>query len=277
MLPSTLILLATSSVQAGKIVFQDSSSSLPRHNRRFGGVDIYPGTIWGPVEGLAPNTTTPLPVESGASCPEGAAWCSQVSNYPDEAILRAVQKQGDSVKILFPVEEKTDKEVEGLKLAPDILIDESLFGLRSALNDAEGSGELFEGSGEDAATDGEIPEDADDKGELPDDGFENICGLTTEYIMPRAAKNKDGQFRFIVNHPEGGGEQYIQLVRVARCAGAGEECGWGLMAGRQTRCQQEYLDHKLVALSEDGEELVIDTFTFPSCCTCLMNSRDMFK
>ena len=95
--------------------------------------------------------------------------------------------------------------------------------------------------------------------------------------MPRAAKNKNGQFRFIVNHPEGGDEQYIQLVRVARCAGAGEECGWGVMGpGIETRCHQEYLDHKLVALSESGEELVIDTFTFPSCCTCLMK-QTMFK
>merc|ERR1711928_173144 len=55
------------------------------------------------------------------------------------------------------------------------------------------------------------------------------------------------------NHPEGGDEQYIQLVRVARCAGAGEECGWGVMGpGIETRCHQEYLDHKLVALSEWG-------------------------
>jgi len=120
-------------------------------------------------------------------------------------------------------------------------------------------------------------DDVHEHEELHEDGFENICGLTTEYIMPRAAKNKNGQFRFIVNHPEGGDEQYIQLVRVARCAGAGEECGWGVMGpGIETRCQQEYLDHKLVALSESGEELVIDTFTFPSCCTCLMR-QNMFK
>merc|ERR1719430_848241 len=30
--------------------------------------------------------------------------------------------------------------------------------------------------------------------------------------MPRAAKNKNGQFRFIVNHPEGGDEQYSPVT-----------------------------------------------------------------
>ena len=113
--------------------------------------------------------------------------------------------------------------------------------------------------------------------EYHEDDFENICEVTTEYVKPRAAMNKNGQFRFIVNQPEGGGEQYIQLVRVARCVGAGEECGWGVLAGRETRCQQEYLDHKLVALSESGQELVIDTFSFPSCCTCVVKKQRGFK
>merc|ERR1719458_1640134 len=154
-------------------------------------------------------------------------------------------------------------------------IDESVLGHRfGGTDDLEGSGE--EGSG-DAVDDGRELDDAHEPEELHEDGFENICGLTTEYIMPRAAKSKNGQFRFIVNHPEGADEQYIQLVRVARCAGAGEECGYGVMGpGIETRCHQEYLDHKLVALSESGEELVIDTFTFPSCCSCLMK-QNMFK
>merc|ERR1711892_519310 len=87
--------------------------------------------------------------------------------------------------------------------------------------------------------------------------FENICDVDTTYIKPRAAKNKEGKFMFIVNHPEGA-DEYIQLGRVASSV--------------STQCHQEYLDHKLVALSATGEELVVDTFSFPSCCTCLMNT-----
>ena len=55
---------------------------------------------------------------------------------------------------------------------------------------------------------------------------------------------------------------------------AGAECGGGRLAGAgvETRCQQEFSDHKLVTLGESGEELVVDTFSFPSCCTCLIGS-----
>merc|ERR1711981_1331268 len=239
----TLVLLtaAAAGAQGGKIVFKEREER-PRDDRRFGGVDIYPpSTVWGPVQftsspapeiannslssGVASDTSSSNETELSALCPNEAAWCSQPSNYPEEAILRAARKQGSG----------------------------------------------------DAVDAGREVEDAHELEELHEDGFENICGLTTEYIMPRAAKNKNGQFRFIVNHPEGGDEQYIQLVRVARCAGAGEECGYGVMGpGIETRCHQEYLDHKLVALSESGEELVIDTFTFPSCCSCLMK-QNMFK
>ena len=105
-----------------------------------------------------------------------------------------------------------------------------------------------------------------------DPQFENICNIETTYIKPRAAKNKEGKFMFIVNHPSGA-DEYIQLVRVATCVSAGEECGQGRLASSvSTQCNQEYLDHKLVALSATGEELVVDTFSFPSCCTCLMNT-----
>jgi len=292
----TLVLLtaAAAGAQGGKIVFKEREER-PRDDRRFGGVDIYPpSTVWGPVQftsspapeiannslssGVASDASSSNETELSALCPNEAAWCSQPSHYPEEAILRAVRKQGDSIQILFPKEQKPTKEV--LRLDPSIPIDESVLGQRfGATEDLEGSGE--EGSGEEGSGDavdaGREVEDAHELEELHEDGFENICGLTTEYIMPRAAKNKNGQFRFIVNHPEGGDEQYIQLVRVARCAGAGEECGYGVMGpGIETRCHQEYLDHKLVALSESGEELVIDTFTFPSCCSCLMK-QNMFK
>jgi hypothetical protein len=107
---------------------------------------------------------------------------------------------------------------------------------------------------------------------LFDPQFENICSIETTYIKPRAAKNKEGRFMFIVNHPSGA-DEYIQLVRVATCVSAGKECGQGRLASSvSTQCNQEYLDHKLVALSATGEELVVDTFSFPSCCTCLMNT-----
>ena len=109
---------------------------------------------------------------------------------------------------------------------------------------------------------------SDEKEEI----VENICHTHTKHVTPRAAKNKAGQFVFIVNSPEGS-EEYIQLVRVTTCASAGLPCAQGQLAGvKTTMCRQEYSDHKLVALSETGEELVVDTFSLPSCCSCVIDN-----
>ena len=107
---------------------------------------------------------------------------------------------------------------------------------------------------------------------IEEEEFENICDTNTEYIAPRSAKNKAGQFVFIVNSPKGS-EEYMQLVRVTTCNTVGDQCAHGQLVGSiSTMCKQEYSDHKLVALSETGEELVVDTFSFPSCCSCVMDN-----
>ena len=40
----------------------------------------------------------------------------------------------------------------------------------------------------------------------------------------------------------------------------GNECLSGAVSGHKTQCKQQYSVHKLLALSETGDELVIDTF-----------------
>jgi hypothetical protein len=52
-----------------------------------------------------------------------------------------------------------------------------------------------------------------------------VCDMMTRYIRPKAAKNKEGQFMFLVNDIEEGEEEHVQLVRVGQCLGEGEECG----------------------------------------------------
>ena len=110
-------------------------------------------------------------------------------------------------------------------------------------------------------------------GELPQHlAMENVCSTHTSYEMPKAARNKAGQFRFIVNGGEGL-EQYTQLVRMERCSQAGAGCGGlaGMFASHRTECKQGFTDHKLVTLDPDGEELIVDTFSFPSCCSCYVD------
>ena len=105
--------------------------------------------------------------------------------------------------------------------------------------------------------------------------YENICNEQTQYIYPKAAKNKDDEFMFIVNNP-GGSYKHRQLVKVTKCSRPDEACGQGdVFSSSSTSCVQEYSDHKLVALSKSGEELVVDTFSFPSCCICKVDRTEL--
>jgi len=180
------------------------------------------------------TTTTMAEVTSSSRdplCAESEDWCSSPPDYPDQAILAAALRQNRTLGSLFDS-----------KLLPT---EKEVVQTRMDLPQFE---------------------------EFKEDDMTNICSVTTEYIMPRAAKNKDGEYKFIVNHPEGG-EEYVQQVRVTLCRAADQPCGHGLLAesGVNTECRQEYSDHKLVSLSNTGEELQVETFRFPSCCTCYIS------
>jgi len=191
-------------------------------------------------------TTTTTEVTSSSRdplCAGSEDWCSSPPDYPDQAILAAALRQNSTLGSLFDsklllTEKEVPTESPGIfnPVRPRIGLPQ------------------FE----------EFKED--------DSEMINICSVTTEYIMPRAAKNKDGEYKFIVNHPEGG-EEYVQQVRVTLCRAAEQSCGHGLLAesGVNTKCRQEYSDHKLVSLSNTGEELQVETFRFPSCCTCYIS------
>jgi len=175
-----------------------------------------------------------------ASCPDDAIWCDAPEEYPEEQIMKAVIKQKQTFKDIFDTKDKSQDFISISQ--PSTNITESSIGIATRISPL-------------------------------DDHFKNICGLTTSYIKPRAAKNKDGEYRFIVNHPDGA-DEYLQVVRVSTCNSNDEQCGGGIIEsaglGLETKCQQEFSDHKLVALSSSGEELVVEEFRFPSCCTCLI-------
>ena len=92
------------------------------------------------------------------------------------------------------------------------------------------------------------------------------CQLLETFVRPRAARNTDLEWRFIVNDLSEEDTEYQQVVRVGKCEGTHHECS-GSWPGQVTQCRQQYLDHKLVVLSMEGEVL-LDTFSFPSCCAC---------
>ena len=63
------------------------------------------------------------------------------------------------------------------------------------------------------------------------------------------------------------------MIRVTTCREQGKRCYEGQLEGRgglRTVCRQQYMDHKLVALDQERGEVVVETFSFPSCCSCFV-------
>ena len=196
-----------------------------------------------------PATTKTPETEMIAMCPDDTSWCDSPSNYPDIEILKAVNKQKNTFQ--------------------DIFNDKYAVTSKSRTTPSSNYTSLIE-------TRISAFEDDDEYVQEDEEAYQNICNMKTSYIKPRAAKNKEGNYRFIVNNPDGA-KEYVQLVRVATCGSEGSQCAGGRIdspiTGIKTKCKQEFSDHKLVTLSESGEELVVDVFSFPSCCTCLINSN----
>ncbi|XP_063821393.1 protein spaetzle 5 [Ostrinia nubilalis] len=95
-------------------------------------------------------------------------------------------------------------------------------------------------------------------------GAQELCQTRTEYITPRAALNNKGSWRYVVNMPD----NMTQLVRAEICTSS--QCS-GLCTvppGYNSRCEQKYIQKRLVALESSGQSLYTDLFWIPSCCQC---------
>lgn len=103
---------------------------------------------------------------------------------------------------------------------------------------------------------------------LPEEEDENICEERSRYIFPKGANNTKEKFMFIVNLDDRA--QFRQKVKVTTCLNPGGSCGRGdlVLEDIETSCRQAFSEQKLLALSDNGKELVVDTFRFPSCCIC---------
>ena len=101
------------------------------------------------------------------------------------------------------------------------------------------------------------------------EGGERICEAVTQLTTPRHERNTRGEMRWIVNQPDNRTD-LTQVVKVTKCMPGGR-CDDGSLSSRhRTVCRQEYMDHKLVSLNNDNSQVIIDTFRFPSCCTCYL-------
>ncbi|XP_034238326.1 protein spaetzle 5 [Thrips palmi] len=107
-------------------------------------------------------------------------------------------------------------------------------------------------------------------------GSTTLCPTTSSFITPQAALNTKGVWMFVANVPDAqggqaagqGGGRYTQLVRAESCVTS--ECNGicSLPNGYSSRCEQQYVQKRLVALGGGGDRLYTDTFWFPHCCVC---------
>merc|ERR1711936_827798 len=193
-----LIILATSIATAtadARIVFQHHQDFVPRNQVDFEPETTSSITTSTPISTPSSSTIVTREEEMSSSsltplCAGYEDWCDSPADYPDQAILAAALRQNNTLGSLFD-SKLLVKEKEVPTERPGL----ALF---SSVQPRKGFPQ-FE--------------------EFVEDDMINICSVKTEYIMPRAAKNKDGEYKFIVNHPEGG-EEYVQQVRVNICRAA---------------------------------------------------------
>ena len=101
-----------------------------------------------------------------------------------------------------------------------------------------------------------------------DDGhYEDTCKDETEYVYVKAVKK----------NATNNSDEHVTLVKVTKCVAAGKECGEGLILSKGLRglvytlCEQEYSDHRLGTKGPDGEETTVDSFKYPSGCSCMLH------
>ncbi|XP_049866407.1 protein spaetzle 5-like [Pectinophora gossypiella] len=101
---------------------------------------------------------------------------------------------------------------------------------------------------------------------------QELCRATTEFVPPRAGLNNKGSWRYIVNMPD----NMTQLVRATKCQANNDGCNGicSLPLGYTSRCEQKYIQKRLVALGPSGDSLYTDLFWIPSCCQCTIISNN---
>ncbi|XP_011498930.1 PREDICTED: uncharacterized protein LOC105363056 [Ceratosolen solmsi marchali] len=94
----------------------------------------------------------------------------------------------------------------------------------------------------------------------------SICSSRPQFITPKAALNNQGNWMFVVNLEEQ--TKYSQLVRSEICTSDTCDGLCSLPLGYTSKCQQQYVQKRLVALEGSGNRLYTDVFWFPHGCMC---------
>ncbi|KAH8370188.1 hypothetical protein KR093_002577, partial [Drosophila rubida] len=91
-----------------------------------------------------------------------------------------------------------------------------------------------------------------------------LCETTSQFITPQAALNSRGNWMFVVNEEN----TARQMVKAELCASNTCSNLCDLPNGYNSKCEQKFVQKRLIALQGNGQNLYTDTFWFPSCCVC---------
>ncbi|XP_076662519.1 protein spaetzle 5 [Halictus rubicundus] len=95
-----------------------------------------------------------------------------------------------------------------------------------------------------------------------------LCISSEQVIFPKAAENKDNEWKFVVNQKD-----FQQGVRIEKCSQENTDCRLvnGPGVNYKATCRQKFVYRQLTAVLENGS-VVTDTFKFPSSCCCHVSS-----
>ncbi|XP_052123141.1 protein spaetzle 5 [Frankliniella occidentalis] len=106
-------------------------------------------------------------------------------------------------------------------------------------------------------------------------GATTLCPTSSSFVAPQAALNTQGNWMFVANVPDQPADRqqrYTQFVRAETCVSS--ECNGlcSLPNGYTSRCEQQFVQKRLVALGGGGDRLYTDNFWFPHCCVCQISA-----
>ncbi|XP_065225233.1 uncharacterized protein LOC135849025 isoform X7 [Planococcus citri] len=103
-------------------------------------------------------------------------------------------------------------------------------------------------------------------------GKKQFCSYKEDIMYPDAGKNKDGEYRFIVQLPK---YNITQGIRTETCVSRGDNSCGGLKTHLpsyyQLECVQKYAYKQLVTFSSTGS--VQEPIEIPSCCVCMYSDK----
>ncbi|XP_059475695.1 protein spaetzle 5 [Neocloeon triangulifer] len=92
-----------------------------------------------------------------------------------------------------------------------------------------------------------------------------LCATTSRFVGPQAGMSNTGIWKYLVNV-----DGLSQEIETVQCRSEGSSCNGlcSLPNGYTSRCQQQYVQKRLLSLDGSGNQLATDVFWFPHCCTC---------